>query len=236
MATAVVASWEGERLPLEQARSAQLSEIDQARAALLASIGHDLRTPLAGIRLSAEALQVSGAQMSQQEQAEVIADLRESAIRLDEVLGAVLDSSRIEAGVQPVTLAAVDLVGVARRAVAVWDSPRINLVTPEREVTVLTDATVLERIVTNLVSNALTHTPPESQVEVVCRPGSITVVDHGPGMTNVAVDQGRSSSGMGMLIVERLAAALRARIDYTPTPGGGVTATVIVPVKGADRT
>ena len=52
LATAVVRAWESQELVAEQERSARLAEIDRARATLLASIGHDLRTPLAGMRVS----------------------------------------------------------------------------------------------------------------------------------------------------------------------------------------
>ena len=99
LATAVVRAWESQELVAEQERSARLAEIDRARATLLASIGHDLRTPLAGIRVSADALLMTEGSLSDADRAELLDGLRQSAIRLDEVLGALLDSSRIEAGV-----------------------------------------------------------------------------------------------------------------------------------------
>jgi two-component system sensor histidine kinase KdpD len=228
MATAVVASWESEQLRAAQERSARLAAIDEARAALLASIGHDLRTPLAGIRLNAEALQLAAGVMPGPEQEQVIADLRESAIRVDQVLGAVLDSSRVEAGVQPVLIDQVDAGAVARAAAATWGSPRISVQVPPGLAPLRSDPALLERIVANLVSNALAHTPPEAGVVVSCRPGAIAVIDHGPGLVEGGGDAGRARAGMGLLIVDRLAQAIGATVDYGLTPGGGVTAVVTV--------
>ena len=117
LATAVVRAWESQELVAEQERSARLAEIDRARATLLASIGHDLRTPLAGMRVSADALLMTEGTLSEADRAELLGGLRQSAIRLDEVLGALLDSSRIEAGVLQVDKRPADLaeVGCAGR-------------------------------------------------------------------------------------------------------------------------
>ena len=233
LATAVVRAWESQELVAEQERSARLAEIDRARATLLASIGHDLRTPLAGMRVSADALLMADGTLSEADRAELLVGLRQSAIRLDEVLGALLDSSRIEAGALQVDRSPADLAEAAARAVAVWDSPRIRLVPALRPVVAVTDAVLLERILANLVANALTHTPLESPVEVVLSQGrgsaSVAVIDHGPGLAADSADIGRSRHGMGLLIVDRLAELIGADTTYDETPGGGLTATVRVP-------
>ena len=92
---------------------------------------------------------------------------------------------------------------------------------------------LLERIVANLVANALTHTPQDSPVEVVLGEGaggaSVAVIDHGPGLAADSADVGRSRHGMGLLIVDRLADLIGAHTTYDETPGGGLTATVRVP-------
>ena len=233
LATAVVRAWESQELVAEQERSARLAEIDRARAALLASVGHDLRTPLAGIRVSADALLLADGTLTEDDRAELLDGLRQSAIRLDEVLGAVLDSSRIEAGVLDVERRPADLGEVAARAVTAWASSRISLVAPPQAVLAVTDAALLERIVANLVANALTHTPQDSPVEVVvtgtAQGASIAVIDHGPGLATDSADVGRSRHGMGLLIVDRLAELVGADIAHAETPGGGLTATVRVP-------
>jgi two-component system sensor histidine kinase KdpD len=233
LATAVVRAWESQELAAEQERSARLAEIDRARATLLASVGHDLRTPLAGIRVSADALLMTDGTLTDDDRAELLDGLRQSAIRLDEVLGAVLDSSRIEAGVLTVDKRPADLGDVAALAVAAWASPRISLVVPPQRVLAVTDAALLERIVANLVANALAHTPQDSPVGVVvtgtAQGASVAVIDHGPGLASDSADVGRSRHGMGLLIVDRLAELIGVEIAHAQTPGGGLTATVRVP-------
>lgn len=242
MATAVVRAWESSELTAEQERSARLAELDAARAALLASVGHDLRTPLAGIRVSAEALALAEEELSAQERAELLAGLRESALRLDQVLGAVLDSSRVEAGVLAVRHEPVDLAAVTRDAVAPWLGPRVSLATTAAVGEVRTDAGLLERIIGNLVSNALAHTPQDSLVEVRVSArdgwGLVSVADHGPGLAPATPgsaaaggpgDRGRSRTGLGLLIVDRLAWMIDADVSYAETPGGGLTAVVRLP-------
>ena len=233
LATAVVRAWESQELVAEQERSARLAEIDRARATLLASVGHDLRTPLAGIRVSADALLMTEGTLTDADRAELLDGLRQSAIRLDEVLGAVLDSARIEAGVLLVDKNPADLAEVAARAVAAWTSPRIRVIPAQHPVVAVTDAVLLERILANLVANALTHTAHDSPVEIVVTEGaqgpSVAVIDHGPGLATDSADVGRSRHGMGLLIVDRLAELIGANITHAETPGGGLTATVRVP-------
>jgi K+-sensing histidine kinase KdpD len=233
LATAVVRAWESQELVAEQERSAHLAEVDRARATLLASVGHDLRTPLAGMRVSADALLMTEGSLSEADRTELLEGLRQSAIRLDEVLGALLDSSRIDAGVLQVDKRPVDLREVAAQAAAPWRSPRISIRAAERRAIAVTDAVLLERILANLVANALTHTPHDTPVEVVIAGGegraSVAVVDHGPGLAADSADVGRSRHGMGLLIVDRLAELIGADTAYDETPGGGLTATVTVP-------
>ena len=233
LATAVVRAWESQELVTEQQRSAQLAEVDRARAVLLASVGHDLRTPLAGIRVSADALLMTQGSLSDADRVEVLHGLRQSAIRLDEVLGALLDSSRIEAGVLLVDKRPADLAQVAAQVVTAWSSPRLSLVGAEQPVMGVTDATLLERILANLVANALTHTPQDSPVEVRVTAGvddvSVEVIDHGAGLAADSADVGRSRHGMGLLIVERLGELIGVGISYDETPGGGLSASVRVP-------
>ncbi|MGB8020821.1 MAG: DUF4118 domain-containing protein [Candidatus Nanopelagicales bacterium] len=229
LATAAVRAWESEQLVAEQERSARLAEVDAARAALLATVGHDLRTPLAGMRVSAEALALSD-DLAEEDRRELLDGLRQSALRLDEVLGAVLDVSRIEAGVAGVEPRPTDIALVVDGAVADFASPRLQVQDAPGPVLATTDPVLLERIVANLVANALAHTPLDSPVEVTCHAEGtgavVAVVDHGPGLAPAAIDVGRDQHGMGLLIVERLAALTGARIQRGTTPGGGLTVTV----------
>lgn len=233
VATAVARSWQGEELVAEQQRSAQLAELDAARATLLASVGHDLRTPLAGIRVSADVLALNDQQLSAQDRAELLAGLRSSAIRLDAVIGAVLDSSRIEAGVAVVEPVATDLADIAARAAADLDSQRIKLDLPDAAPAVV-DPVLLERIVANLLANSLAHTPGATPVLLAVRASragwEIRVRDQGPGLSGAAPDVGRARTGMGLVLVERLARMTGVGLTLTSS-ADGLLAVITVPGK-----
>ena len=237
LATAAVRAWESERLVAEQERSARLAELDAARAALIASIGHDLRTPLTGIRVSADALAMAGDDLPAEDRQALLDSLRSSAVRLDGLLDDVLESARIESGVAVPDARPADLRDLAERVAAEHASPRIQVHVPGEPVVALVDAVVAERILSNLVSNALLHTPPGSPVELVvgADPGEprIDVVDHGPGLAprGTTADSGRQRHGMGLLIVERLARFAGIAIDMASTPGGGLTVALRFPAE-----
>ncbi len=230
LATAVVRAWESEELVAEQERSARLAELDAARSALLASIGHDLRTPLSGIRVSADALAMSGDDQSPDDRAELLDGLRQSAIRLDALLGAVLDAARIEAGVAAVEPQDVDLRHVVRQATADFGTERIHVDLPHDPVRVVADPVLLERIVANVLANALAHTPDDRSVELTCgnEPdgGRVWVIDHGEGLAGESADVGRNPHGMGLVIVDRLARFAGIEVARSETPGGGLTVSI----------
>jgi two-component system sensor histidine kinase KdpD len=234
LATAAVRAWESERLAEEQERSARLAEIDAARAALLATIGHDLRTPLAGMRVSVDALAMAGDNLPEVDRRALLEELRASALRLDTLLDGVLEAARIESGAaaQP---APTDLWAVVDAAVRDFDSPRLHVVGAAQPVMAQVDRVVAERIVANLVSNALAHTPEGSRVDVVVgdlpNEPTIRVVDHGPGLRQDrdAPDRGRQRQGMGLLIVDRLARFASIDVAAGVTDGGGTTFTLRFP-------
>lgn len=232
LATATVRAWESQRLAAEQQRSAELAAVDAARGALLASIGHDLRTPLAGIRVSADALAMGG-ELSDADREELLTGLRASAVRLDTLLDAVLDVARMESGAVRAQARATDLRAVLAAAAADFPSDRLELGIPADPVPARVDPVITERIVANLLANALTHTPPDRPVLASCAVGgvgpTITIADHGPGLVPDAIDTGRSPHGMGLLIVDRLANFAGIRIDRYETPGGGLTVALEVP-------
>lgn len=231
LATAAVRAWESERLVAEREHSARLAELDAARAALLASIGHDLRTPLAGIRVSADALAI-GRGLSEEDRDVLLASLRQSAVRLDALLDAVLDAARIEAGAVRVRARTIDLREVLHAALTDFASSRVTVHVPDTPVPATVDPVICQRIVANLAGNALAHTPPESPVDVSCResaPGAaITIVDHGPGLDEDVIDTGRNAHGMGLVIVDQLARFAGITVERAPTPGGGLTVTLLL--------
>jgi two-component system, OmpR family, sensor histidine kinase KdpD len=229
LAIAAVRAWESQRLLDAQLQTDRLQEVDRARSALLASIGHDLRTPLTAIRVSADALALVASGGDPRESASLVTALQDSALRLDELLEGLLDAARFEAGIASPRLEYRDLRPTLERVVTDLASPRLQLDLPRVPLAARVDHVLLERVLANLVSNGLAHTPDDSTVEVRARSSTrgpvIFVIDHGPGL-DPGADAAEPRSGMGLAIVGQLAKVAGIGLSQRQTLGGGVTITL----------
>lgn len=183
---------------LERMRMAERSEIaridakaDQLREAIIGSISHDLRTPLAAILGSASTLERYGTLCSEAERQELAATVREEAERLDHFLGRLFDLTRIRAGrLQPV-LEAVDLVDVVevalRRCRPLLEGYETRVELSDTLPMVLVDAALIQQAVVNVVANAAKYAPQGSVVLIgayrVARHVELFIRDNGRGMT-----------------------------------------------------
>ena len=102
IAAAAVRAHESALLEREKGRAQELAAVDEARSALLASVGHDLRTPLAGLRLAIDTLRSPDVDLGPEARAELLDTVDASTARLDELITNLLDMSRLEAGGLPV--------------------------------------------------------------------------------------------------------------------------------------
>ena len=244
LAAAAVRAYESEQLEREMDRARELAAVDATRSALLASVGHDLRTPLAGLRLAVDTLRSPEVELDDEARDELLGTVDASTTRLDELISNLLDMSRLEAGGLPVRREAVALYGVVSAAVAGRPAGAVLVHVDEVLPLVSTDPVLLERVVENLVSNALRHGRAGAgrPVEVRATPRTtavvLDVVDHGPGLRDEAVaapplTASRSadgSTGLGLEIVRRFCAAMDAALELRETEGGGLTARVTLPV------
>jgi K+-sensing histidine kinase KdpD len=225
---------EGRRLA-QQAEAAEA--VDRLRTALLAAVGHDLRTPLAGVKAAVSSLRSQDVTWTPQESAELLATIEESADRLEGLVANLLDASRLQAGALSVSLAPVGLDEVAARAVAGMPGrERVRLDVPESLPPVLADAGLLERVVANLVENALRHDP--GTVVVAGAAGRLSVVDHGPGIADPSLafapfqrlgDRSGTGVGLGLAVAKGFVEAMGGTLTPTTTDGGGLTMTVVLP-------
>lgn len=233
-AEAAATALEGRRLA-EQAEAAEA--VDRLRTALLAAVGHDLRTPLAGVKAAVSSLRAGDVTWTPEESDELLGTIEESADRLEALVANLLDASRLQAGALSVSLAPVGLDEVALRAVAgLPGRDRVRLDVAETLPPVIADAGLLERVVANLVANALRHDPDE--VLVAGGPGTLRVVDHGPGIADVAGafapfqrlgDRSTGGVGLGLAVAKGFVEAMGGTITPTTTAGGGLTMTVVLP-------
>lgn len=213
-----------------------LREADRLKDVVLASVSHDLRTPLTTIK----ALAQEGARRGDQNAPAI----EEQADRLGRLVADLLDLSRLQGGampVQPELNTAEDLVGAALRQVAglLRDrtvETRIDFTEPA--LVGRFDFVQTLRILSNLLANAAQHTPSESPIELsVERKGTalvFAVADRGPGIPvpererifepfyrppGAAADGG--GAGLGLAIARRLAELQGGTIEYAERPGGG---------------
>jgi two-component system sensor histidine kinase KdpD len=247
MAAAAARLLEAQRLTAEAVRAEELAKVDQVRAALLAAVGHDLRTPLAAIKAAVSSLRQPQLDLPNEAKTELLATIEEATDRLTNLVENLLSLSRLQAGALSVQLVAVAVDGAVAQAVLNTGSlpVQVQIDVPDNLPPVRADAGLLERVIGNLLTNAAAASPPGHAVRVIAdsRPGEIQlrVIDHGPG---VPIDQqarifepfqrlhDRSTTaglGLGLAIARGFMEAMNGRIAASDTPGGGLTMTISLP-------
>jgi two-component system sensor histidine kinase KdpD len=238
---------EQQRLSETAARAEVLDRADELRTAMLRAVSHDLRTPLAGIKASVSSLRQHDVEWPPDVRDEFLEAIEDDTDRLTAIVTNLLDLSRLQAGVlrpalRPVALEEVipaALHSLGPRAEAV----RVEL--PDLPDDLVADPALLERVVANLVGNALTWSPDEGSVRLaVHRRGDsiqVHVVDHGPGIRPAQRAQvlqpfhrlgdgaHQPGLGLGLAIADGLTAAMGGHLELRDTPGGGLTAVITLP-------
>jgi two-component system sensor histidine kinase KdpD len=245
-AAAAQTAYEGRRLSERAGEARELAVADRQRTALLAAVGHDLRTPLAGIKASVSTLRQTDVRWSEEQRAELLAAIEESADRLDAVVANLLDASRLEAGalsVQPVPVALDEVIGTALLSVQ-GAREVVSVDVPEDLPLVLADPGLLERVLANLLENSIRHGG-GGPVEVIARTGEldahVKVVDHGPGVPERererlfepfrrAGDGTQQGAGLGLTVARGLAEAMDGVLIADGSDGGGLTMRLRLPL------
>lgn len=235
----------------EQAAAAQvLEQSDRVRRALLASVGHDLRTPLAGIKAAVSSLRQSDVEWSPEDQAELLATIEQSADRLDALVRDLLDMTRLQSGVVAPKRRAVWLDEVLGPALAeLPPGADVHREVAESLPPVDADPVLLERIVANLLSNAVRYAgaagPVLIRADQLGGTIELRVVDRGPGVDEHERERmfepfQRLSDrdvpggiGLGLAVARGFADALGAGLEADTTPGGGLTMVVSLPIAGS---
>jgi len=245
-AAAARTAYEGQRLSARAGEARELAAADRQRTALLAAVGHDLRTPLAGIKASVSTLRQTDVDLPDDQRTELLAAIEESADRLDAIVANLLDASRLEAGaltVQPVPVALDEVIGAALLSVpGARDTVSVDV--PEDLPLVSADPGLLERVLANLLENAIRHGG-GGPVEVVARTGEldahVKVVDHGPGVPAAqreglfqpfvrAGDGTRQGAGLGLTVARGFAEAMGGVLIADGSDGGGLTMRLRLPL------
>lgn len=244
--------WRTEQLAAQARRADELARIDQVRSALLAAVGHDLRSPLAAVKASLSTLRDDEIELSDDETVELLATAEANVDRLAELIANLLDMSRLQAGVLSVRRRPTSVDEVLAEGLTIG-AGRVDLEIPDDLPPVLVDPGLLERVVGNLVDNALRYLREDESVliraDLVGDRVHLAVVDHGPGIPKERFDEvfvpfqrfddrGHVGVGLGLAIARGFAEAMDGRLIPSATPGGGLTMTVDLEVAhgpAADR-
>jgi two-component system sensor histidine kinase KdpD len=236
-----------ERLRQEALEAEALRRSDAMKTAVLRAVSHDLRTPLMAILTSAGALAHEEFELGPDERAELVATILDEAERLDRLVGNLLDLSRLQAGaltreaavwaVDDLVVQAVDDVGKG--------TYRLDVSLPEGSPTVRVDAQQIERVLVNLIENALRYSPPSERVRVhVDAVGTevlVRVIDRGPGIASADLDAifepfhrgspaaAAPGAGLGLAIARGFAEANDSRVWAESRPGQGATFVLALP-------
>jgi K+-sensing histidine kinase KdpD len=228
-------------------RLAVLERVDEQRAALMRSVSHDLRTPLASIRAVASDLR-DGAVLSESVRQELLTLVCDETERLDRLVANLLSLSRIESGaLQPdLQAVAVDelLVEVVRRLARLFDGVELEVRVPPGLPLVDIDYVLVDQVASNLLENAVRHAPPGSEVVVSAlregREVAVTVTDQGPGLDPTELKHifepfrtglGSASTGVGLAICRAIVEAHGGMITADNNPGGGARFRFTLPVR-----
>jgi two-component system, OmpR family, sensor histidine kinase KdpD len=242
------------RLRRENLRIVVLQRTDELRAALLSSVSHDLRTPLASIKAAASSLLQEDVQWDEEAKRSFARSIEREADRLNRLVSNLLDMSRIEDGaIKPekewymLPELIQDVLGRLR---PLLQGRVVNTQVPADLPPVELDYMQIDQVLTNLIENAVRYTPKDSPIDVSahCEGAQvvISVADRGPGippadLTRVfdkfyRVLDGKpntghpSGSGLGLAVSKGLVEAHGGRIWAEPREGGGVVFSVALPV------
>lgn len=236
----------------ERDATARLTELDAMKNAFLRAVSHELRTPLTTVVGSSMTLQARGADLPDELQEQLIDSVVRNAQRLKGLLADLLDIDRLTSGVVELTTTPTDLSALVDRVLETMDADHRDISAQTEEVTVAIHTPSIERVVENLVSNAIKHTPHDTPIRIEVTAGDhgavLTVADEGPGIQPDVLDtmfqpftQGPDSrdhpspgTGIGLTLVEGLVTLHEGTIRYEPNQPCGSRFVVRLPETQSD--
>ncbi|WP_240721060.1 DUF4118 domain-containing protein [Pseudarthrobacter sp. NamE2] len=243
-----------EQLVASQRDNLRLAEGNIMRTSILRAVSHDLRTPLAGIKLASSSLRDKNISLTPDEQEELLATIESGADRLDRLVSNLLDMSRITADSISPLIGPVYWADVVGEAIRGTTPERLRVLLPDNMPPVDADAGMLERVIANLVENALKYAP-ESDVVISGTVGGagtatigdipaseLMVIDHGSGIPAGKVmamfrpfqraddTTPGTGVGLGLAVAKGFTEAMGGVLLAEPTAGGGLTMVVRLPL------
>lgn len=238
---------------------AEQAQILQAREnferALLNSISHDLRTPLASVTGALTSMKDEQASLSSAHRAELLDTACAEAERLNRFVGNLLDMTRIEAGALRPHYESTELQDLVGCALTTLEQRigrrRIDLSIPEGTPTISVDLVLMTQVLVNLLDNALKYTAPDQPISIAVHTTAswlvIEVADRGPGIPEqdlkrvfdkfyrIPVPEGAGGTGLGLSICKGIVEAHYGRIRAASREGGGLTIILELPLEGSSH-
>jgi two-component system, OmpR family, sensor histidine kinase KdpD len=240
---------ESTRLATEATEARDRAERSQLQAALLQSVTHDLRTPLASITASVTSLLDPDTDLRPDARVELLETVSHEAERLDRLVGNLLDLTRLRAGAltpskRPTAIDEV-IEGVLARLAPVLERHRLNVVLREDLPEVPIDVVQIDQALTNILENAAKYSPPGSQISVSAARWEdsvqVRIADQGTGIDPelrrqvfepfFRSDGAVSGSGLGLAIAHAVVVAHGGTIWIEDAPGGGTAVVFRLPVR-----
>jgi two-component system sensor histidine kinase KdpD len=250
----LAAQLERQQLVASRRQMLRLAESNTIRTSLLRAVSHDLRTPLAGIKLAVGGLRHDDERYTPDERQELLATIEECSDRLDALVGNLLDMSRISADASTPLLRPVRWYEVIPDALRAVPKGRVRVELPANMPEVDADAGMLERVIANIVENAVKYAPDSdivlvgaggglSPVALDGRPaGELRIIDHGRGVpAEKVVEMFRpfqrlddapqtTGIGLGLAVAKGFTDAMGGSLTAEATPGGGLTMVIRLPL------
>ncbi|MHA7964190.1 sensor histidine kinase [Paenibacillus sp. CAU 1782] len=225
----------------------ELSSLDRMRQEFLANVSHDMRAPLASINGFAAAL-IDGT-IPEARKPHYLNMIRESSLRMMKLVEDLLDVARIEGNQFPVEPAPFNLHERIRQTAAHLEPLLLHyqiplqVDSPEQDIWVVADSYRIDQVLTNLLHNAIYHSPPNGEISVSCllntsNEAVVSVCDQGSGMSPEQIQhmwdrfykgdkarRARAGTGIGLSIVKHILDKHGSKVQVISSPGQGTTVT-----------
>ncbi|MFJ4206848.1 ATP-binding protein [Paenarthrobacter sp. NPDC089675] len=253
----VVAVRERQQLVKSRRDNLRLAEGNKMRTSILRAVSHDLRTPLAGIKLAVSSLRQENVQFPPEVERELLETIESYADRLDHLVDNLLDMSRITADAVNPLLTGLSWADILPDALRGVPADRLRNELPPNLPPVQADAGMLERVVANIAENAVKYAAGSDVVLTASAGAGITIgdtpaselriTDHGRGVgqaevlemfqpfqrlgdSAVAPGNPGGGVGLGLAVAKGFTEAMGGTLKAEPTPGGGLTMVVTLPL------
>ncbi|QXT64371.1 DUF4118 domain-containing protein [Tessaracoccus palaemonis] len=253
VASQIGAALEHRRLTATAEEIAPIAASDRVRGALLSALSHDLRRPLAAASAAVGGLRTAGPGLSGDDRQELLETADESLAALATLVNDLLDVSRLQAGVLSIhTLPTDPAESIAPALDELGLGPtEVRLSLDHEDSCASADPVLLQRVIVNLLTNALRYSPPEVPVTVTTSTFGyrmeIRVIDHGSGVSPDDQDgifqpfqrlgdtDNSSGLGLGLALSRGFVEAMGGELTPEETPGGGLTMVVALRVSRPDE-